>query len=63
MYYYILVCGIACLIFCGIGCMDTVDVKPGKVLLNSLIWPVALVAALVDHMDTNRAFRHVKAAR
>ena len=63
MYYYILGCGIACLICCGIGCMDTVDVTPGKGLLNSLIWPVALVAALVDHMDTNRAFRHVKAAR
>ena len=43
LYCYILGCGIACLIFTGIGSMDTVDVKPVEIVLNTLLWPVALV--------------------
>ena len=30
MYYYILGCGIACLVLFGINSMDTVDVEPGQ---------------------------------
>ena len=32
MYYYILGCGIACLVLFGINSMDTVDVKPAEIL-------------------------------
>ena len=32
MYYYILGCGIACLVLFGINSMDTVCVKPAEIL-------------------------------
>ena len=47
LYCYILGCGIACLIFTGISSMDTVDVKPVEIVLNTLLWPVVLVHHLV----------------
>ena len=42
MYYYILGCGIACLVLFGINSMDTVDVKPAEILGKVILWPVAL---------------------
>ena len=43
MYYYILGCGIACLVLFGINSMDTVDVKPAEILGKVILWPVALM--------------------
>ncbi len=34
MYYYILGCGIACLVLFGINSMDTVDVSQAEILGN-----------------------------
>ena len=42
MYYYILGCGIACLILFGINSMDTVCVKPAEILGKVILWPLAL---------------------
>ena len=39
MYYYILGCGIACLVLFGINSMDTVDVKPAEILGKVILWP------------------------
>ena len=47
MYYYILGCGIACLVLFGINSMDTVDVKPAEILGKVILWPVALMEAVV----------------
>ena len=54
MYYYVLGCGIACLILCGIGSMDTVDVKPGEIFCKILLWPVTLLHALMRSSSTRR---------
>ena len=49
MYYYILGCGIACLVLFGINSMDTVDVKPAEILGKVILWPVALMEAVVRY--------------
>lgn len=59
LYCYILGCGIACLIFTGISSMDTVDVKPVEIVLNTLLWPVALVRHLVHATDSRSMRMHV----
>ena len=46
MYYYILGCGIACLILFGINSMDTVCVKPAEILGKVILWPFALMEAV-----------------
>ena len=46
LYCYILGCGIACLIFTGISSMDTVDVKPVEIVLNTH----SEIARLVRHL-------------
>lgn len=56
LYCYILGCCIACLIFTGIGSMDTVDVKPAEIVVNTLLWPVALVRRLV-RVSSRRSMR------
>ena len=38
MYYYILGCGIACLVLLGINSMDTVCVKPAEILGKVVLW-------------------------
>ena len=58
LYCYILGCGIACLIFTGISSMDTVDVKPVEVAINTLLWPVALVRRLVRAGSRNSMRMH-----
>ena len=40
MYYYILGCGIACLVLFGIYSMETVCVKPAEMVGKVLLWPV-----------------------
>ena len=45
MYYYILGCGIACLVLFGINSMDTVDVKPAEIRGKGSLWPGALMEA------------------
>ena len=40
MYYYILGCGIACLVLFGINSMETVCVKPAEMVGKVLLWPV-----------------------
>ena len=52
MYYYILGCGIACLVLFGINSMDTVDVKPAEILGKVILWPVALMEAVVRYKPT-----------
>ena len=52
MYYYILGCGIACLVLFGINSMDTVDVKPAEILGKVILWPVALMEAVVRYSST-----------
>lgn len=52
MYYYILGCGIACLVLAGIGSMDTVCVKPAEIAVKALLWPLVLVQALVRSSNT-----------
>ncbi len=54
MYYYVLGCAITCLILCGIGSMDTVDVKPAEIFCKTLLWPVTLLNALVRSSSTRR---------
>ena len=51
MYYYILGCGIACLVLFGINSMDTVDVKPAEILGKVILWPVALMEAVVRYLS------------
>lgn len=51
MYYYILGCGIACLVLTGISSMETVYVKPAEIVVKALLWPFALAAALVHRMN------------
>ena len=53
MYYYILGCGIACLVLFGINSMDTVDVKPAEILVKVILWPVALMEAVVRYSSTH----------
>ena len=43
MYYYILGCGIACLVLFGINSMETVCVKPAEMVGKVLLWPVTLM--------------------
>lgn len=59
MYYYILGCGIACLVLFGINSMDTVDVKPAEILGKVILWPVALMEAVVRYSSTHH---NIKAA-
>ena len=47
MYYYILGCGIACLVLFGINSMETVCVKPAEMVGKVLLWPVTLMEAVV----------------
>ena len=44
MYYYILGCGIACLVLFGINSMETVCVKPAEMVGKVLLWPAVLFA-------------------
>ena len=44
MYYYILGCGIACLVLFGIYSMETVCVKPAEMVGKVLLWPVTPVS-------------------
>ena len=55
MYYYILGCGIACLILFGINSMDTVCVKPAEILGKVILWPLALMEAVVRYSSTHQA--------
>ena len=57
MYYYILGCGIACLVLFGINSMDTVDVKPAEILGKVILWPVALMEAVVRYSSTHHNFK------
>lgn len=59
MYYYILGCGIACMILTGIDSMETVCVKPAEIVVKALLWPFTLAAALA-HCAT--AHHHIKTA-
>ena len=49
----ILGCGIACLVLFGINSMDTVDVKPAEILGKVILWPVALMEAVVRYSSTH----------
>ena len=53
MYYYILGCGIACLVLFGINSMDTVCVKPAEILGKVILWPLALMEAVVRYSSTH----------
>ena len=54
MYYYILGCGIACLVLFGINSMDTVDVKLlPRSWVKVILWPVALMEAVVRYSSTH----------
>jgi len=57
MYYYILGCGIACLVLVGIGSMDTVCVKPAEIVRKSLLWPVTLVEMFAHASNSRHNFR------
>ena len=63
MYYYILGCGIACLVLFGINSMDTVCVKPAEILGKVILWPLAdgsscsLQLHASQHQD--RAVKHL----
>ena len=54
MYYYILGCGIACLILFGINSMDTVCVKPAEILGTVILWPLALMEAVVRYSSIRK---------
>lgn len=54
MYYYVLGCALACLCLTGIGSMETVNVKPAEIVVKSLLWPVALCAAIVRSTSAKR---------
>ena len=53
MYYYILGCGIACLVLFGINSMDTVCVKPAEILGKVILWPLTLMEAVVRYSSTH----------
>lgn len=46
MYYYVLGCVIACLCLTGRACMESMEVKMAPIAVKSLLWPVALCAAV-----------------
>ena len=53
MYYYILGCGIACLVLFGINSMDTVCVTPAESLGQVILWPLTLMEAVVRYSSTH----------
>ena len=53
MYYYILGCGIACLVLFGINSMDTVDVKPAEILGKAILWPAPPLEAVGRYSSTH----------
>ena len=55
MYYYILGCGIACLVLLGINSMDTVCVKPAEIL--GKVIPLALMEAVVRYSSTHHSIK------
>ena len=57
MYYYILGCGIACLVLVGIISMESVCVKPAEILAKVVLWPVALMEAVVRYSSTHHNFK------
>ena len=57
MYCYILGCGIACLVLFGIYSMETVCVKPAEMVGKVLLWPVALMEAVVRYSSTHHNFK------
>ena len=57
MYYYILGCGIACLVLFGIYSMETVCVKPAEMVGKVLLWPVTLMEAVVRYSSTHHNFK------
>ena len=57
MYYYILGCGIACLVLFGINSMDTVDVKPAEILGKVILWPVGLIDAVARHRSPHHIIK------
>ena len=57
MYYYILGCGIACLVLFGINSMETVCVKPAEMVGKVLLWPVTLMEAVVRYSSTHHNFK------
>ena len=59
MYYYILGCGIACLVLFGIVSMDSVCVKPAEILAKVILWPVALMEAVVRYSSTHHNIKTV----
>ena len=44
---------LACLVLFGINSMDTVDVKPAEILGKVILWPVALMEAVVRYSSTH----------
>ena len=57
LYYYILGCGIACLVLFGINSMETVCVKPAEMVGKVLLWPVTLMEAVVRYSSTHHDFK------
>ena len=57
MYYYILGCGIACLVLFGINSMETVCVKPVEMVGEGLLWPGSLLEAVVRYSSTHHNFK------
>ena len=55
--YYILGCGIACLVLFGIYSMETVCVKPAEMVGKVLLWPVTLMEAVVRYSSTHHNFK------
>ena len=63
MYYYILGCGIACLVLFGINSMETVCVKPAEMVGEVLLWPVTLMEAVVRYSSRSEERRVGKECR
>ena len=59
MYYYILGCGIACVVLFGINSMETVCVKPAEILGKVILWPLALMLQLHSSQHQDRAVKHL----
>jgi hypothetical protein len=59
IYTYILGCAIAFLCMTGIESMDTVDAKFSDVIVNTLLWPVALCKVIARNvsMHNNHTMR------
>ena len=55
MYYYILGCGIACLVLFGINSMDTVDVKPAEILGKVILRPYIPLRPAAAAAPTSRS--------